>query len=273
MPRYARIAIPILLLILVGRLAWQGAHSLRHEPRSSADSYVRVVSPPPISSVPWQNDFFVSLYESVRDIGAGNITAAEVSVDRAESILTAARLQSQNAQPDFFTRALASLDGVIASRPDDARIFDHVTDARISLAELRSSLNATALPPSSSMIRIAAPRPIAANDILNPRSLGSNFLDATLMPDTSEVLLPPTSRLLDDNISVENLTISGAAQTLDGIRWRNVTFLGTRLRYEGGALDLENVHFVRCRFGLFDDESGARLATALALGQSSIAIR
>jgi hypothetical protein len=75
-----------------------------------------------------------------------------------------------------------------------------------------------------------------------------------------------------DGVRVENLTIAGAAQTLDGIRWRNVTFVGTHLRYEGGALDLRDVHFVNCRFGVTSDARGARLATALALGQSSITI-
>jgi len=92
------------------------------------------------------------------------------------------------------------------------------------------------------------------------------------MPDSSEILLPPESRAFADGVRVEKLTIAGASQTLDGIRWRNVTFVGTRLRYEGGALDLRDVHFVNCRFGVTSDERGARLATALALGESSITI-
>ena len=77
------------------------------------------------------------------------------------------------------------------------------------------------------------------------------------MPDTSEVLLPPSSRAFADNIRIENLTIEGAAQTLDGIHWRNVTFIGTRLRYEGGPIDLQNVQFVRCSFGLTTDDRDA----------------
>jgi hypothetical protein len=49
--------------------------------------------------------------------------------------------------------------------------------------------------------------------------------------------------------------------------------VGTRLRYESGELDLQNVHFVRCRFGFSSDERGARLANAIALGQTSISIQ
>jgi hypothetical protein len=37
-------------------------------------------------------------------------------------------------------------------------------------------------------------------------------------------------------------------------------------------LDLQDVHFARCRFGFKTDDRGARLATAIAQGQTSIAI-
>lgn len=278
MPVYARIAVPILLILLIGRLAWQSVHSIRGASRSPAHSGVALASTAaPVA--PWQRDFSDSLDETSQDIQAGNITAAEFAVDRAESILTAARLQNFAAQPTFFASALATLDRVVQQRPQDERFFDHVTQARVSLAELRSSSGApnrideTDTAADSHPIRIVAPREIAANETLDLHSLGGNYLDATLMPDTAEVLLPPASRSPIDNIRVENITIEGAAQTLDGIHWRNVTFIGTRLRYESGALDLDNVHFVRCRFGVPSDDRGARLATAIALGQSSITIQ
>jgi hypothetical protein len=92
------------------------------------------------------------------------------------------------------------------------------------------------------------------------------------MASIAEILMPPVTRSFSDKVSVENLTLTGAAQTLDGIHWRNVTFIGTHLRYEGGPLDLDNVRFVRCRFGFDAKENGARLANAIALGQTSITI-
>jgi hypothetical protein len=52
-----------------------------------------------------------------------------------------------------------------------------------------------------------------------------------------------------------------------------VTFIGARLRYEGGQISLQNVKFIRCRFGFNTDERGARLADAIALGQKSIEIQ
>ena len=90
-----------------------------------------------------------------------------------------------------------------------------------------------------------------------------------LMPDTAEILMPPARRSFEDNVRVENLSIAGASQTLDAIRWTNVTFIGTRLRYEKGPLDLENVHFIDCTFEFPSDDRGARLANAIALGQTS----
>ena len=121
-------------------------------------------------------------------------------------------------------------------------------------------------------VAIESPRALAANQTLDPKLLGGNYLDATLMADSAEILLPPSSREVSDNVAIADLTISGAAQTLDNMHWKNVTFIGTRLRYEGGSIDLQNVHFVRCTFGFPSDARGGRLANAIALGQSSVAI-
>ncbi len=38
---------------------------------------------------------------------------------------------------------------------------------------------------------------------------------------------------------MEGLTIEGASQTLDGFSWKDVTFVGMRLRYEGRGYEFE----------------------------------
>jgi hypothetical protein len=113
---------------------------------------------------------------------------------------------------------------------------------------------------------------VAAQSILNATTAKGNYIDATLMPETAEIILPPVTRLLADDVRVEGLTFEGASQTLDGIHWKDVTFINTRLRYEGGQVSLRNVRFVRCTFGFSADERGARLASAIALGQTSFVI-
>jgi hypothetical protein len=119
---------------------------------------------------------------------------------------------------------------------------------------------------------VGAPRILVIGATLNPASLGGNLLDATSMPSGAEILEPPMSRLFADNVHVENLTIVGAAQTLDGIHWKNVTFIGTHLRYEGGEVDLHDVRFIHCMFGFPSDDRAGRLATAIARGQTTVVI-
>jgi hypothetical protein len=276
--------------------------------QSEGQSRPARANPQPVQSVPWQRDTLGSIDDSFAAAQAGNITAAEVAADRAASIITGARLQSPAASPDFFALATDGLDHVLQQHPENERLLEHVTDTRIELAQLRTwqdqattsesgpaaaahinygdnapaagggsgtDLYQTRLaePNVAKRISIEAPREIAANQTLDPKSLGGNYLDGTLMPDSSEILLPPSTRSVTDNVRVENLTIAGAAQTLDNIHWKNVTFIGTRLRFESGSIDLQNVHFVRCTFGFPSDLRGAQLANAIALGQTSITIQ
>ena len=237
--RFSRLAAVLLITLL-----WRGIRWTMHPTRIASEGMPAAYSSAPAAPVdPWQQDFANALNAAVRDAGAGNLSSAEIGVDRAETIITIARLQSLAANPDFFAASLANLDRVLQKRPDDPRLLEHVTLARIEIAAFRSSQ----IPPVArtvSFVTVGAPRELAANSLLDPAALGGQYLDATIMPDTSEILLPPASRTFADNVRVENLTIQGAAQTLDGIRWRNVTFVDTRLRYEGGPLDLQNVHFV-----------------------------
>ncbi len=299
-PAYVRYTVLAMAAVLVITLAWRGIRWTMHPPqRQMTNAQTRDSSAPAgahsADATPWERDFTYALASATTDAEAGNISAAEISVDRAENFVTVARLQSRAAQPELFVVALAQLDHILKQRPDDARLLEHVTLARISLAEFRSSMSpALAAPPDgtpsvttstvkggdvmhlvttySKSVGLTSPREIAANQLVDRALLGGNYLDATLMPDTAEILLPPSTRSFADHIRVEDVTILGAAQTLDGIRWRNVTFVGTRLRYEGGQLDLQNVQFVRCRFGFPADDRGARLANAIVLGRTSFKI-
>jgi hypothetical protein len=277
-PAFVRYTVLALAAILIVTLGWRGIRWTMHPRAAAPTGYSPSPAGPQSRSSLWQLDFTQTLEGAANDAAAGSLGTAEMGVDRADTMITTARVLNSGAPTDFFAPALAEFDHIVQQHPDDRRLFEHVTLARISLAELRSAQNPD--PPAAARgdkspapLSIGAPREIAANQILNPAAIsGGNFIDATLMPDTSEILLPPSSRAFADNIRVENLTFEGAAQTLDGIRWRNVIFIGTRLRYEGGPLDLQNVQFIRCRFGFVNDDRGARLASAIANGKTSLAI-
>jgi hypothetical protein len=325
-PRYVQIVVMLLAVTLVGTLGWQGIQALLHPaPKYPAiavpgsSNYVArggaVAADSPVTA--WESDVANALQAATAQGTAGDITAAEMEVDRAAAIVMSARMQAQKPSQDFWAGNIAGLDRVLKTQPDNRRLLEHVTLVRIDLADLRSSEqgagsatgghdgtestatqpadapNMTTYPGASATpilnvgpgtqaphaatvpghVVIASPQAVSAQSVFGRATLGGNYLDATLMPETSEVLLPPATRNLNDNVRVEGLTIEGASQTLDGVRWKNVTFVGMRLRYEGGEISLQNVKFVRCRFGFVTDERGARLANAIALGESSIEIQ
>jgi hypothetical protein len=297
---------------LMATLVWQGVKRLLDPARMAGSETPHFYVTPP-SDMPgaaaWQAGLSDALEQAVAQGVGGNITAAEMQTDRAATILMTARTRLDPAAPDFFDRTVRKLDRVLQSHPDNERLIEHVTLARIELAQLRSAQpvagegagggdvaaakNGSTSPSASASpdilagpgvqaphavnipghVVLAAPRALIANELLDPAALGGNFIDATLMPDTSEILLPPSTRVMADGVRVDGLTIAGASQTLDGIRWKDVTFVATRLRYEGGEVSLQNVRFKNCTFGFSTNDRGARLADAIALGQRSFVMQ
>ena len=311
-PTYVRVAVVALAAMLVATLVWQGVKRLL-DPAKMAGSdgshfYVRPPSDRP-GVAAWQTALSDALEQAVAQGVGGNITAAEMQTDRAAAILMSTRMQAQAAAPDFFEHTVRELDRVLRTHPDNERLIEHVTLARIELAQLRSAQpflpegtgggvaggakNGTASGAGSANpgmnvgphaqaphnvdipghVVLAAPRALTANELLDSAALRGIYIDATLMPDTSEILLPPSTRVMADGVRVDGLTIAGAAQTLDGIRWKDVTFVGTRLRYEGGEVSMQNVRFTNCTFGFSTNDRGARLADAIALGQRSFVMQ
>lgn len=296
-PFNARLAVLALAVALVVIFAWRAFDFVMHRFVEPAPTHA-ATSAPEINRgpAPWQREVVESIDAAASQVAAGNSTEGEMGVDRAASLIEAATVSSETANPDFFELASAGLDGVLRHDPQNNRLLEHVTLARIELAQLRSQLAGEAgradaerastagqpagattrladpSGPGESHVAIGEPRSLAGDRIFGPAQAGGDWLDARNMSELAEILLPPSSRLLVDNVRVQNLTIEGGAQTLDGFHWKNVTFIGARIRYEGGEVDLQNVHFVRCRFGFSTDEPGSRLANAIALGQSSIVI-
>lgn len=274
MPRWSRYTMTILALAVCTTLIWtRTARYFNPARRIAPLETSNAVIAGQGAAATWQRDVASSLETAIREARAGKITQGEVGIDRAAAIVTAAKFRADQARPGFFGATDAQLDRAVAAAPENARLAEHATMMRIELAQLRSAMESEPAD-SRSMKKVAvnSPRSIPRDFMLDPESLGGTFLDATLMPSSAEILEPPSSRLFVDNVRVKNLTLAGAAQTLDGIHWRDVTFMGTRLRYQGGEVALQNVHFVRCTFGFANGDRSARLATAIALGQTSIVI-
>lgn len=327
---YVLALVALAMIGIGGVMAWQ---ALEYFFRASAPSSPRVAAAATANSTRhgarWQVNVLDAFEQAARQVQSGESTGAEVQVDQAAAAMEEARVRSKPVTNDFFSRATAELDAILKAQPASApaaetgdsansagalpgelsstRLLEHVTQARIELAALRSAQNpippgdalasdaaaqagdnAVAAPvnllssaaaanagkfkPPSGHVLSDGPREVAANQTVDPAFIGGTFLDASLLPDTSEILLPPETRQFADNVRVQDLTIAGASQTLDGIHWRNVTFIGTRLRYEDGPIDLQNVRFLHCTFGFPSDQRGAAIANAIALGQTSLTI-
>ncbi len=229
----------------------------------------------------WQRDFANALSSAMDEGKTGDVTSAEVETDRGASILSSAWEQGFGATPDFFERALRELDAIAETHPESDRLADHVFQAKTVLAELRSGMGDGAAGTHAVESSAAAekrvifdsPRAIAAKELVSGATFGGNHIDATAMPNTAEVLLPPATRAIEDGVRVSGLTIEGASQTLDGVIWKDVTFIGTRLRYEGGGTSLKNVKFVRCTFGFSEDEGGTKLVEAVARGEGTVSVK
>jgi hypothetical protein len=77
---------------------------------------------------------------------------------------------------------------------------------------------------------------------------------------------------LSEKLYYSNGTITGGNQTLDGIHWQNATFIGTRIRYNGGEVELSNVQFVNCTFEAPPNDRGFQLVNYAALASKRLTI-
>ncbi|MGA8035048.1 MAG: hypothetical protein WA823_15850 [Candidatus Acidiferrales bacterium] len=296
---YLKVVVVILAAILVGIFAWQEFGKYFRPAERPADGdltppgkpYAADAGASDSAARAWQADFSSAIASAADEGKSGDVTSSEMETDRGASILTSAWEKGLGAPPNFFETALGQLNAIVATHPESDRLADHVFQAKIALAELRSGIGAGAA--ESQPVEVGAgtaaagsqsaaagkhvvfdsPRAITAKQSVDGATFGGNYIDATVMPHTAEVLLPPATRAIEDDVRVTGLTIEGASQTLDGVTWKDVTFIGTRLRYEGGGTSLKNVKFVRCTFGFSDDEGGTKLVEAVARGEGTVSVK
>lgn len=228
-----------------------------------------ILTAPPSESAAQDSDATPSLQEAQEPISDSLATRLFEHVTQSRVELAAVR-SWQEPIPASVDLAVNIAESAVQSRTAKAA-NDSAAVTGVPSTSSASASGDLRLP--AGHVDIEAPRNLSEGETLDPASLRAHFLDASLMPDTSEILLPPESRQLSDNVRVENLTIAGASQTLDGIHWRNVTFIETRLRYEDGPVDLQNVRFIHCTFGFPSDARAATLAKTIATGKTSLTIQ
>src|SRR5580704_19112111 len=114
-PMFARMAVVLLAAVLLTSLGWQAAQRLLHPPQTAGavttGASTNNTSAPAMAA--WQSQVIGQLEMATAEGSEGNISAAEVEVDRAAAILAATRIQGQPSVPDFFDVGLRSLDRVL----------------------------------------------------------------------------------------------------------------------------------------------------------------
>jgi hypothetical protein len=161
----------------------------------------------------------------------------------SKSLISAMKQRSDPANPQYFVTAISELDSINAGKSEP--LMSHVSAVRLVLADYRSSLEA---PPERTLREVTFDKTV------------------TQVPDRSTIVFRLKSGV--EMIQIQNIardkrtfantevvfdTVNmiapfGASQTLDGIHWHNIAFVGAHIIYLGGDLDLQNVRFVNCTF-------------------------
>jgi hypothetical protein len=207
------------------------------------------------------------------------VRATEVAYS-AHELITVARENKSPVPPGYFNGAIGLLNNLPAVT--DADVESRVLSTRVALAEYHSALQANPdLPAKQVQLKLSADGAVNSQALtggavnraggqlaLAPQTAlqaPGAVVDGSAVPPGTDLLEPASSSLAKNGDSVSGLTLASVTQTLDGIEWRNVTFVNSRIRYHGGDLRLENVHFVNCTFEVPSDSRGAQLADYAAL--------
>jgi hypothetical protein len=214
------------------------------------------------------------LNDAVLASKTGSLQNAAADVENAAAQLQIARLQRLRPTTTFFQHAIEQTSTIIGSfeKSDQAPEPLRVSTKQFieQLAAYRTDFN-----------EVPAVKTTQSRDTKQGFTcligLENSFeglfdhivFNASGHPEV-EAICSQTEKL-KDNIVVADSKIVGGHQRLDiGVHFRNVVFVGTRIQYGGGELDIENVSFVNCTFEIPAQARGFLLAQYVVLNQKSL---
>ena len=209
------------------------------------------------------------------------------AIQVASSLIAAMRNEKRPADSEYFQTTIKALDHLM-TRPTQPQLSKAVHSTRIALAEYRSALGAMPpLPTKQQAFPHTPGAPITAptlgpgayritQGLPLPRNIhwlsDGAAINASEIPTGVDILTPTSRSLSANNNAVTGLIFVGAAQTLDGIRWENVVFVNTHIKYLGGQVALANVRFVNCTFEVQESDRGTQMTNYAALQGASLVI-
>lgn len=140
-------------------------------------------------------------------------------------------------------------------------------DAALRFLDYRSFLNAASAPSPPShrpaeweaYYEFRAGEPLPGHPSMTITGLVPRDQAAITEP-LGRSLLPPSTTVAPHFLILENASV-----WIDGTRFKNVIFRDSRIRYDGGPVEMENVYFVNCTFEFKHAPNSIRLSkTVLA---------
>jgi hypothetical protein len=214
---------------------------------------------------------------------AENLPMAKKSIEIATQLTRSLREDKRPAPPEFFQGAFES-----ASQSKQPELKTATFGAQLQLAEYRSALQK---PPSisSSAARIPVGPKTEPGDFGNGTGVygfreslklernigvGSNgaVFDASAIPEGASLFVAPSASAALNKITVFGIVVLARTQKLDGISWKDVTFVNTHILYGGGDVNLQNVKFINCTFETQPTDHGERLLQYAAVSENSLSI-
>jgi hypothetical protein len=223
------------------------------------------------------------LSEAAQYAKKGEIYKAITAADKAQTALQVVTKKRIAVPSEYFEESIAALNAAAQSASNQSELTTKLYQLRVGLALYRSALEQIPTIPKELVdLQLPPGGKIITSDMLHNRAVYRFTKGVNIPPKVhigsdgaaingSEIprgmdLFNPTTRSLDVNDnSVNGLIIIGASQTLDGFRWKNVIFVGARIKYLGGEIVLDNVRFVNCTFDVPESAKGAEFADYAAL--------
>jgi hypothetical protein len=209
--------------------------------------------------------------QSAQAASSGKVAQASRSLALATTLMQSAKAEKLNPGPEYFDDVSRHLK-VVAERQSTAEAHRALTE----LASYRSSLE-----PQPSLAGTQKPIDTSIRIQISMRMNVSVLFGATIFPVYvhGDIFRSPAPPKLSNNIAIIGPAVfvgmvPDAGQTLDGIHWVDgVTFVNMQIRYDGGEVELKNVHFINCTFELANTPLGTDLAFALATLKQNVILK
>jgi hypothetical protein len=183
---------------------------------------------------------------------------------KTSEILSTAKKEGTKLDPELVIDAGKQFisAGVSSSNPD-------IWNAALAFLDYRSFLNSS-LAPATDKFSPVGKDPLPWKFFVNvkPRDkFQFTLTTGARVPAERAAVLEAIGSPLNaaEKVGHEFLLIAGPSTTwsLDGLRMKNIIFKDTKIIYEGGQVEMENVYFVNCTFEISRRLNGQKFASSV----------